>query len=314
MDLLHMRYVTAIADHQSMTKAAGELHVSQSAMSLSCKRLEEELGVKLFLRDGRQLRLTEAGNQFCERARVILSLADELSEAMRPFGQRNRDAIRLGSEAIDFSNELIALYRKFVPSADIWADNPTRQGLFEKLCHREYDLALTLEDLTGDQMESRLLLEEPMLALVWPNFPLGRDESLTMARLDGEDLVTTSEEYSIGALMRRFFVEAGVRYNRVQPVGDTDAIPVKVYNAFGVSFVPEVVVNLWMKTPQLRIQGTRWAPVADECCRRRVYLTYLRGEAPSAAGTAFLDFLDRYSAFIRACHSYPTYDEFLPYM
>lgn len=314
MDLLHMRYVTAIADHQSMTKAAEELHVSQSAISLSCKRLEEELGVKLFLRDGRQLRLTEAGNILCQRARTILSLADELSEAMRPFSQRDGNAIRLGSEAIDFSSELIALYRKFVPSADIWTDNPTKLELLEKLCHREYDLAVTLEDFTGAQVESTLLLEEPMLALVWPSFPLGRDESLTMARLDGEDLVTTSEEYRIGALMRSFFSEAGVRYNRIQLVGDTDAISVKVYNAFGVSFVPEVVVNLWLKTPQLQVRGIRWVSMADDSCRRGVYLTRLRDEAPSAACTAFMDFLDRYSAFIRTFRSYPTYDEFLPYL
>ena len=63
MDLLQMRYVTAIAGLGSMTKAAETLHVSQSALSLSCKRLEEELGVKLFVRDGRYLKLTEAGKK-----------------------------------------------------------------------------------------------------------------------------------------------------------------------------------------------------------------------------------------------------------
>ena len=72
MELLHLKYVVAIAESESMTKAADQLHVSQSALSLSYRRLEEELGVKLFRREGRTLQLTEPGRHFCAKATEIL--------------------------------------------------------------------------------------------------------------------------------------------------------------------------------------------------------------------------------------------------
>lgn len=314
MDLLQMRYVTTIAGLKSMTKAAETLHVSQSALSLSCKRLEEELGVKLFARDGRNLKLTEVGNAFCERARIILSLSDDLAEYMNQLGTRGCNTVFFGSEVIDFSNELIALYRQFSPSMDVLADNTTKHGILDKLYSREYDFALTLDDLTGDAIESTLIVDEPMLVVVGPTSHLVHQTRLTMHQLDGASLVTTSEDYSIGVLMRSFFSQTGTNYRRIHQVGDSDSITIKVYNNFGISFVPECVVNLWIKTPQIRIQGNFWIPIEDSCCRRKIYLTRLRDAKPGSACTAFLKFLNSYSAAVRNTHAYPTHNELLPYL
>ena len=123
MDLLQMRYVTAIAGLGSMTKAAETLHVSQSALSLSCKRLEEELGVKLFVRDGRYLKLTEAGSVFVKKAAAILDESDMLLDTMKRLRAYSRNAVCFGSEVIDFSNELIALYRQLDQSIDVVSDS-----------------------------------------------------------------------------------------------------------------------------------------------------------------------------------------------
>ena len=314
MDLQQMRYVTTIASLQSMTKAAESLHVSQSALSLSCKRLESELGVKLFIRDGRSLKITEVGTIFCERARIILGLADDLADHMRNLSSHGRNTVYFGSEVIDFSNESIALYRQFAPDMDVLADNSTKYGVLEKLYNREYDFALTLEDYTGDDIQSTLLLQEPMLALVGRSSPLAGAASLTMAQLDGAELVTTSAEYSIGVLMRSYFTQTGTRFSRVHPVGDTDAISVKVYNNFGISFVPESVVNFWIKMPQSRIRANQCIPVENFCCRRKIYLTELRDANLSPACTDFLRYLNSYSAAVRVERSYPTYDELLPYL
>lgn len=314
MDLLQMRYVTNIAALGSMTKAAEELHVSQSALSLSCKRLEEELGVKLFVRDGRYLKLTEAGMIFVERAAGILEEADGLLDTMKRLEADSRNAVCFGSEVIDFSNELIALYRQLDQSMDVVSENTTAYGIEDKLCSHAYDFALTLNDLSSELVESTLLLDEPMLLLVSPASSFSMKSEASMQDLQGSSLVTTSEDYSIGILMRQYFTESGTTFNRVQQVGDSDSIAVKVYNNFGISFVPECVVNLWLKTPQIRIRGLQWLPIEQGRCRRHIYLTCLREERHTPACQAFLKYLGSYCMALRKEHSYPTRDELLSYL
>ena len=127
MDLLQMRYVTAIADMRSMTKAAQILHVSQSALSLSCKRLETELGVQLFNRTGKTLRLTEAGELFCAQAVEILRLTSNLEAQLRRMSQDRNPPVYFGTEVIDFSNELITLFRQTDGNMDVQAENAEKE-------------------------------------------------------------------------------------------------------------------------------------------------------------------------------------------
>lgn len=313
MDLLQMRYVTTIAELNNMTRAAEVLHVSQSALSLSCKRLEEELGVKLFIRDGRHLSLTPTGELFCKRAAEILRLAGEMKLEMEKYRGLHRTLL-FGSEVIDFSNELITLYRQFEPEMDIQAENTAKHGIASKLRSREYRFALTLADLTEEDLESTLLVDEPMLVLMGASSHLYGLPALDMSHLYGAPLVTTSEEYRIGMLMRSYFTDTGTPMGKVHLVGDSDSIVVKVYNNFGISFVPETVVNLWIRTPELCIHGVRWSPIRNSQCRRKIYLTRLRHGTPDAARDEFLHFLMGYSAAVREKHVYPTRKEVLPFL
>lgn len=313
MDLLQMRYVTTIAELNNMTRAAEVLHVSQSALSLSCKRLEEELGVKLFVRDGRHLSLTPTGELFCKRAAEILRLSGEMKLELEKYRGRHRTLL-FGSEVIDFSNELITLYRQFEPELDIQAENTAKHGIASKLRSGEYSFALTLEAFTEDDMKSTLLVDEPMLVLMGASSHLCGLTALEMSHLEGAALVTTSEEYRIGLLMRSYFTDTGTPMGKVHLVGDSDSIVVKVYNNFGISFVPETVVNLWSRTPELCIHGVRWSSIRESLCRRKIYLTRLRHETPDAARDEFLHFLVGYSAAVREKHVYPTRKEVLPFL
>ena len=313
MDLLQMRYVTTIADLQNMTQAAKVLHVSQSALSLSCKRLEEELEVKLFAREGRHLSLTPAGKFFYQRATEILRLTGEMTQELGKYRGQCRTVL-FGSEVIDFSHELIALYRQFELELDIQAENTTWRGIVSKLRSGEYSFALTLDPLAEDDMVSTLLVDEPMLALMGADSHLCGRDALDMSDLSGAPLVTTSEEYRIGILMRSFFTDTGTPMGKVHLVGDSDSIVVNVYNAFGISFVPETVVNHWVRTPDQYIHGVRWSPIQNPLCRRRIYLTRLCHKTPDTALEEFLHFLAGYSAAIREKRVYPTRKEILPFL
>lgn len=90
MDYLQMLYFITIANSDSMTKAAEKLCLSQSTLSLSYRKLEAELGVTLFRKEGRRLVLTPAGEVFCAEAKNILDQVDDLKNRMIQMGAEQK--------------------------------------------------------------------------------------------------------------------------------------------------------------------------------------------------------------------------------
>ena len=99
MELRHLRYFVAVAEELHFRRAAERLHVAQPAVSEQVRKLEEELGVKLFERAPRRVSLTEAGAAMLEQARGVLRLADEAQHAARTANTRAAARIRIGYTA-----------------------------------------------------------------------------------------------------------------------------------------------------------------------------------------------------------------------
>src|SRR6188768_2158908 len=96
MELRHLRYFVAIAEERSFTRASERLWVAQPGLSTQIRRLEEELGVKLFERHTRGVDLTEAGTVFLERARATLAAAEDARATVSDLESGLVGAIRLG--------------------------------------------------------------------------------------------------------------------------------------------------------------------------------------------------------------------------
>ncbi len=96
MELRHLRYFTAVAEEQNITRAAVRLHISQPPLSRQIRDLENSLGVMLFERGGKSLRLTAAGQCFLEEARGVLSRADDAVRAIRAFAGGGKSPLRVG--------------------------------------------------------------------------------------------------------------------------------------------------------------------------------------------------------------------------
>src|SRR5580704_12449127 len=96
MELRHLRYFTAVAEEQNVTRAAARLHVSQPPLSRQIRDLEEELGVQLFQRTAKSIELTEAGKIFLNEARAVLLRADEAVRAVRAVAGAARGQVRVG--------------------------------------------------------------------------------------------------------------------------------------------------------------------------------------------------------------------------
>src|SRR2546425_3284166 len=96
MELRHLRYFVAVAEAENVTRAALKLHVSQPGLSRQIRDLEAELGFLLLQRDGKSVRLTEAGRTFLSEARAVLERAEEAINKARAVATGGRGELHLG--------------------------------------------------------------------------------------------------------------------------------------------------------------------------------------------------------------------------
>ncbi|OQP87417.1 LysR family transcriptional regulator [Rhizobium rhizosphaerae] len=151
----HLRYFRAVAHDGNLTRTAERLNLSQSALSIQIKQLEERLGHALFERRGRKLYLTEAGRIALDRADTIFSAGEELVETLKETGKARR-AIRIGALATLSRNFQIEFLRPLLGRADV--DMILRSGSTAELLR-------ALETLNLDIV---LLNQAPMADSVTP--------------------------------------------------------------------------------------------------------------------------------------------------
>src|SRR5919197_143225 len=188
MELQQMRYVVAVAETRSFTRAAERCLVVQSALSHQIARLERELGARLFDRTSRRVRLTPAGTAFLPAARQCLDAAERAAaEAAAAVGQvRGRLAVGLipTVAAVDIPAALRDFRREY-PDVRISLRVGASEKLAEQVKEGVIDVAFlglpTTAQLRG--VEGRELARDRLVAVVPPDHPLAAESTVTLRRL-----------------------------------------------------------------------------------------------------------------------------------
>lgn len=314
MDLLQLKYVVAIAESDSVTQAAERLHVSQSALSLSYKRLQDELEVQLFRRQGRHLVLTEAGTFFCRNASIILGMVDKLAYDMSTIRGTTATSITYTSEAGDFTNESRILYGKLFPEREVLELRETTRETLESLRRGRAAFAITYEDNTDDFLVSELLLREPMYAFINAGSYLAGYDELSMEQLRSLPLISQREDYTVAQIMRRFYTHSSTMPGRIYYVSDPESMTLQVYNDVGITFIPESVVHFWGKSAFPMAPGTRMIPMSNNICHRQLFLTYPQTGLFPEETAHYMEYIRHFAALTQQLHSFPSRGELLDYI
>ncbi|EOZ4895727.1 LysR family transcriptional regulator NmoR [Pseudomonas aeruginosa] len=250
MDLSSLEIFRAVAHEASVTRAAQQLQRAQSNVTTRIRQLEEDLGVELFLRDGKRMSLTERGSEFLAYAEQLLALADEARQSMHPAEPGGR--LRLGSMESTAASRLPALlasYHKACPRVALEVSTGTSRALFDGVRARRLDCALVAAgpgwagELDGSGLRGEPLFREELLMILPAEHPPVHDVAEVRLR--------TLAGFARGCTYRQLAEDSLGTPLTVQEVGSYHAILACVAAGACAGVLPRSVLQL-LGTPPLR--------------------------------------------------------------
>jgi LysR family transcriptional regulator, benzoate and cis,cis-muconate-responsive activator of ben and cat genes len=246
LELRHLRYFTAIAGERSFTRAAEKLRIAQPPLSRQMRDLEDELGVALFERGSRPLRLTPAGRFFHEHALQILERADELRVTTRRFGETGRRQLVIGFVGSALYGGLPDVVRGFRA-----AHSRLEVGLIEMntveqiaaLKEGRIDVGFGRLRIDDPAVSREVIVEESLLVALSPDHPLRERETLHFADIAAEPLVLypRSPRPSYADQILSFFRDRSLEAQVVQEVRELQTALGLVAAGVGITLVPQSV-------------------------------------------------------------------------
>ncbi len=242
----HLRYFWAVAHDGNLTRTASRLGISQSALSIQIRKLEERLGHPLFERVGRQLLLTEAGRIALVHADTIFAAGEELVSTLRQRSSTRRHTLRIGSIATLSRNFQLGFLRPLLDRSDVGIAlrSGSLRDLLQNLEAHELDVVLTnvvpLRDSTVPWI-FHMLAEQPV-SLVGTPRRIGQRRALKTL-LKSQPLILPTRESSIRAGVDAMLDKLGIRPRIVAEVDDMAMMRLLARENIGLAVVPPIVVS-----------------------------------------------------------------------
>jgi len=288
MEFNQLRYVCAIAETGSFSRAAERCHVAQPSLSQQVLKLEEDLGAKLFDRLGRSIRLTEAGRAFLPHARSIL----HQMEAARAGVEDKRTDVRgsVGAGIIPTVAPYLlprytASFAKKYPEARLRIIEETTPVLVESLRNLSIDLAVLALPLRHKEFQLFPLRTEPLFAVLPKDHSRAAQKSLALKDLRGEPFVMLRDGHCFRDLSISTCARAHVTPRIVFESGQFSSLLGMVAAGIGVSLVPEMAIDRNVPCSYVRLSDTR--------ATRTIVAAVLRGRSLNRIQQLFLSGLTK---------------------
>ena len=241
MTLEQLQYFVVIVETGTFLGAAEELHLSQSSLSKSIQRMERELNVVLFDRSGRSARLTEAGHQFYNDAKNVLSEYTQLINNLNQIKDSHENTLKLGLLPIQASFRIASRLKQFrsaYPKLDFQIYELEDAALLDKLLDGTLDLAILRSDFPHPKLSYFSFALDHMVCLLPKQHPLAAFSAISLTQLKPEAFIlmpayTAVTKRAMSVCQKAGYVPERVRYCR------TESIISSVAEGEGISLLME---------------------------------------------------------------------------
>ncbi|MEJ7624325.1 MAG: LysR family transcriptional regulator [Pyrinomonadaceae bacterium] len=238
MEIRQLKAFLAIADAKTFTAGARRVNVTQAAISMQIRQLEDEVGLQLFTRTPRRVIMTEAGEYLLNRARRILREHDSALAEIAELGGVEFGRLRIGSASAEFATQqlpsILRNIRTKFPNSELQISAGTSQVLVDKIMHGDVDIAFVSLPVDNSSITTDLLFSDEIVAIAHPEHRLGSEKYISAATLAGEKLILGERGGNTRRMIDDFFNAANVRPNIVMELSRQETINQMVENGLGV--------------------------------------------------------------------------------
>lgn len=291
METRQIQYFLEVAKREHVTEAADCLHVAQSSVSRQISNLENELGVELFIREGRSVRLTPLGKIFFERMKQVWNMMEDAKREVEEYLNPEKGTVRIAfpiSMAAHTLPSIIYAFRTRFPEAKFQMSNALYYDLIDGVVNGEFNLAMIapMPNLEKEKkMKGAILFTENIVALIPVHHRLADRKSIRLRDLKDDPFCVLPE----GFIFREQVVQACNDVGFCPQIAfegkDIDALKGLVSAGLGVALMPEM--TLVDNTPR----STVMIPIADASLTRTVGVIYPTERKLLPTEVLFYDFL-----------------------
>lgn len=246
MEMHQLRYVVAVARTGNFSRAAELCHVAQPSLSEQIRKLEEELGERLFNRTQRATRLTAYGETFLRRALRILEEAEAAKREAADAQRLLRGTLTLGvlpTIAPYLLPDVLPAFLAKFPGVAIVVQEDTTARLLRLAHHGEVDFVLASQPIRDQRCEVLELFTEELLLALPPGHPLTRKQVVRMEDLEHERLIVMKAGHCLSDQVLGFCEQRGVRPHISFRSAQLETIQALVCAGLGISLVPAMVLS-----------------------------------------------------------------------
>jgi len=238
MEIRQLKAFLAIAEAKTFTAGARRVNVTQAAISMQIRQLEDEVGLQLFTRTPRRVILTEAGEYLLERARKILREHDSALAEIAEVAGAEYGRLRIGTASGTFAMHQLPVILKQLkvkfPHSELTVSSGTSERLVDKMMHGELDTAFVSLPVDNANITTESIFSDEIVAIAHPDHPLAKEKYISAATLAGESLILGERGGNTRRMIDEFFAAANVKPNVTMELSRQEAINLMVEANLGV--------------------------------------------------------------------------------
>ena len=284
VSLRQLRLFESVARHLSFTRAANEMHLTQPAVSIQIRQLEENVGMPLFEQIGKRIYLTEMGSVLQATCRTILGELDRFEMEVADRQGLKQGQLRLGvtTTAKYFVPAVLGVFCQQYPGVEILLKVSNQQALLERLARNEDDLYILGRPPQELSVTAIPFMDNPLVMLAHPAHPMAGEQCIPPERFAEEWFLMREPGSGTRDATEKFFDQYGFRLKERLTLGSNEAIKQAVMAQLGVAVLSRSTVGLETEVGRLVMLDVHGFPIP-----RQWYIVYPADKRLSVVADTF---------------------------
>lgn len=286
--LRQLKVFESVARHLSFSRAAEDLHLTQPAVSMQIKQLEDSVDLPLFEQIGKKIYLTDAGRELYHYSRAISEQLTDMELALDELKglERGKLNISVVSTANYFAPHLLAKFCQRYSGITVSLNVSNRETVLKHLADNVTDLAIMGQPPNGLDIATESFMENPLVVIAPPGHPLCSARRIPVKRLEQETFLLREPGSGTRSAMERFFAEHRISISKGMEADTNEAIKQAVQAGMGLAIMSLHTAELELETKRLRILDVQDFPIM-----RHWHVVHRKNKRLSSVAQAFREFL-----------------------